>query len=82
MHAVFRNIFFIEPLLLELENEYNLNVIKEIATTDSFNSMSKDVRKCEIDETQDECATRKFIDDLRHSCKCLPLNLRLSNKVK
>ena len=44
--------------------------------------MSKDVRKCEIDETQDECATRKFIDDLRHSCKCLPLNLRLSNKVK
>ena len=64
-----------------MENEYNLNVIKEITATSSFLSMERNVRKCRDDETFDECATSKFIDDLIKKCNCLPLNLRITEKV-
>ena len=64
-----------------MENEYNLNVIKEIIATSSFLSIERNVRKCQNDESFDECVTRKYIDDLITKCKCLPLNLRLTKKV-
>ena len=64
-----------------LENEYNLNVIKEISATDSFLSMNENDRKCQGVETFDECVTRKYIDDLKNKCNCLPLHLRLTNEV-
>ena len=64
-----------------MENEYNLNVIKEIIATSSFLSMERNVRKCQDDETFDNCVTSKYIDDLIQKCKCLPLNLRLTEKV-
>ena len=79
MHHALVNI--LEPLHLELENEYNLNVIKEISATDSFMSMDKNDRKCYNDETFDECVTKKYIHDLKNNCKCLPLNLRLTHQV-
>ena len=75
----------LEPLHLELENEYNLNVVKEISATELFLSdslfMDKDVRKCQDDETIDECVTGKYINDLKDKCKCLPLNLRINEEV-
>ena len=64
-----------------MENEYNLNVIKEITATSSFLSMERNVRKCQNDESFDECVTRKYIDNLIKKCNCLPLNLRLTYKV-
>ena len=64
------------------ENEYNLNVVKEISATESFLSMNRDVSKCQDDETWDECVTRKYINDLKDKCKCLPLSLRLLDKVE
>ena len=64
-----------------MENECNLNVIKEITATSSFLSLDRNVRKCQDDETFDDCVTRKYIDDLIRQCNCLPLNLRLTEKV-
>ena len=73
--------FYLEPLNLEFGNEYNLNVIKEITATSSFLSMVRNVRKCQDDESFDECVTTKYIDNLIKKCNCLPLNLRLTEKV-
>ena len=64
------------------ENEYNLNVVKEISATDSFLSMDRDVSKCQDDETFDECATKKHINHLKDKCKCLPLSLSLMDEVE
>ena len=70
-----------EPIHLELENEYNLNVIKEISATDSFLSMDENIRQCQDDETFNECVTKIYIHNLIDQCNCLPLNLRLTNEV-
>ena len=70
-----------DPIHLELENRYNLNVLKEITASNSFLSIEKDVRKCQDVETFNECVTTKFIHDLKSKCKCLPLDLRLNMKV-
>ena len=71
----------LDPIHLELENRYNLNVLKEITVSNSFLSIKKDVRKCQDVETFNECVTTKFIHDLKSKCKCLPLDLRLNMKV-
>ena len=73
--------FHLEPLNLEMENEYNLNVIKEITATSSFLSMERNVKKCKNEESFDECVTNKYIDELIEKCKCLPLTLRFTNEV-
>ena len=71
----------LEPLYLELENNYNLNVIKELKTASSFFLIDETVRKCKDDLTFDECVTNKYIDELIEKCKCLPLTLRFTNEV-
>ena len=65
-----------------MENEYNLNVIKEITVTDSFLSMADEVRECHEEETFDECVTEKYMEVLKAECDCLPLNLRIHDEVK
>ena len=64
------------------EGQYNLNNMKEISATDSFMGLDKDTRKCQNIETINECKTRIHIDKLRLKCGCLPLSLKLSEKVK
>ena len=56
--------------------------MKEISATDSFLSMDRDVSKCQDDETWDECVTRKYINDLKDKCKCLPTSLNLMDEVE
>ena len=56
--------------------------MKEIAVTDSFMGLEKDTRKCQNIETYDDCKTRHYIEHLRQKCGCLPLSLRLSEKVR
>ena len=57
-----------------------MNVIKVITVTDSFLSMDKNIRGCQ-QESYDECMTKKYINDLKHFCQCLPFQLRLSEEV-
>ena len=57
------------------EGSYNLNVLKEIKVTESFNKLDEDVKKCQNVETYDECTTRHHMKELREKCRCLPLAL-------
>ena len=72
----------LDPVTLYGEGQYNLLSLKEIYVTDSFMGLDKETRKCQNIETYDDCKTRLYIEHLRQECKCLPLSLRLSGKVK
>ena len=67
--------------MLSGEGEYNLNILKEIEVTESFNELDEDVRECQNKETYDECTTRHYIEETRHKCGCLPFAIRLSEMV-
>ena len=54
-----------------MENEYNVNVIKEITTTSSFQSMERNERKCQNDKSFDECVTSNYIDNINNKIKDL-----------
>ena len=75
------NTWFLDDVKLTGEGEYNLNILKEIEVTESFNELDEDVRECQNKETYDECTTRHYIEEARQKCGCLPFAIRLSEMV-
>ena len=73
--------FIIEPLQLGVGKEYNLNNIKEIKVTEDFLGLSVAKRKCQNEESYEECKTRNYIDALMKTCKCLPFVIGQADKV-
>ena len=63
------------------EGEYNLDVLKEIRATESYLGLDQDTRECQNEEPFDNCTTRHYIDNIMNKCGCLPLNLKLTEKV-
>ena len=63
------------------EGEYNLNVLKEIAATDSYLGMHENVRGCQNRESQHNCTTRHYLDALQAKCGCFPINIQVSDEV-
>ena len=63
------------------EGEYNLDYLKEIIATESYLGFDKTVRKCQDVEDFNDCTTRHYLGNILSNCGCLPLNMRLSNKV-
>ena len=56
--------------------------MKETIVTDSFMGLDKNTRKCQNFETYNGCKTQLYIDSMIEKCGCLPLSLKLSEKVK
>ena len=73
--------YFLEPLILKIGNEYNLNNVKEISVTDDFLTLDKSIIKCQNEESLQDCKTRKYIDTTVEQCKCLPFGIRNNNEV-
>ena len=67
--------------MLTGEGQYNLNILKEIDGTSSFNAMSQDIRGCQNIESVYKCSTRHYQEELRKKCGCLPLAIRLLDQV-
>ena len=63
------------------EGAYNLNVLKEIKVTESYIGLDQEVTKCQSKESFYTCTTRNYIDAIVAQCKCLPLTVRVSDKV-
>ena len=76
------NFSHLDPLELFGEGQYNLNNIKEISVTDSFMGLDRASRKCQNIETYTDCKTRLYVEHLRKECGCLPLFLKLTEKVE
>ena len=75
-------IYILESVVLVGEGEYNLNVVKEIAVTDSYMGLDQDVRGCQNKEPYDDCTTKIYIDTIIGECGCLPFNIRVSNQAR
>ena len=73
---------FLDSLKLPIDFNYNLNVVKEIQVTESYLTLEDDLRKCNNEETSDDCANHLYIDTFLKKCNCLPLRLQLKNEVK
>ena len=63
------------------KGQFNLHSLKEIVVTDSFMGLDRDARNCQNIETIDDCKTRLHVENFRRQCGCLPLSLKLSEKV-
>ena len=74
-------VYSLDPVGLVGEGQYNLNNLKEVTVTDSFLGLEKDTRHCQNIETYHDCKTRVHIENLRQECGCLPLSLKLLEKV-
>ena len=81
INNVYESKYFLEPLMLKIGNEYNLNNVKEISVTDDFLTLDKTIIKCQNEESLQGCKTRKYIDTLVEHCKCLPFGIRNNNEV-
>ena len=63
------------------EGEYNLNNLKEISVTDSFMELNRDIRNCQNIKSNEHCKEKFYVENLMQECGCLPLSLRLTEKV-
>ena len=72
---------FVEPVQLEGNGEYNLNVLKEMEVTDAFLGLDENARQCQNEEPF-VCTTKQYVDTFLGECGCTPLNMRLSDKVE
>ena len=63
------------------DGEYNMNILTEIKTTDPYLGLDQNIKKCQSTEALNNCTTRQYLNALLNQCRCLPLNLRLSEKV-
>ena len=55
--------------------------MEEIVAKDSLLTLDEKVRRCQ-ENSQEECTNKKYTDDLRDKCQCLPFQLRfLAEKV-
>ena len=71
----------LEPLMLEIGNEYNLNNVKEIKVTNDFLTLDKTITHCQNKESFEDCKTRKYADAIVHQCRCLPFAIGNDSEV-
>ena len=64
------------------EGQYNFLSLKEIVVTDSFMGLDRETKNCQNVKAYDDCKTKSYVENTRQECGCLPLSLRLSEKVK
>ena len=76
-----KNTFYLEPVELIGEGEYNLNDLKEIKVTDSYLGLDEHVRGCQNEKSFHNCTTKHYIDSILKECGCLPFDVRVSDKV-
>ena len=72
----------LDPVGLFGEGQYNFHSLKEISVTKSFLGLDRETIKCQNIESYNDCITRLYVRNIRQECGCLPLSLRLSEKVK
>ena len=65
----------LDPVRLSPGWSYNLNSLKQIKITKHFQNIPDDEKLCSI-EPIDNCTTRKYVENLRENCGCLPLRMQ------
>ena len=68
-------VYFLEPVKLIGEGQYNLNQLKEIKVTDYYLGMDQDVKECQNNEPFYQCTTKYYLNTAMEKCGCLPINM-------
>ena len=63
------------------DGQYNVNNVKELKVTESFLGLNEEVRDCQNKEAIQNCTTKQCLHTFLEECGCLPINMKLSNKV-
>ena len=58
------------------EGNFKMGDVKEIVTTDAYNSMDENIRGCQTESSYEDCVTQKYLNILKNKCKCLPFSLQ------
>ena len=72
--------FCLEPIRLVGDADYNLNILKEVSTTEEFLALSMEKRGCQELLDFQSCLTDSFVNSLKKNCNCLPFNEVTKNK--
>ena len=72
---------FTEPVYFIGAGEYNLDDLTEVKASSSYMGLDMKIRQCQNDKTFYNCTTDQYLGSMVDNCGCLPINLRLSNKV-
>ena len=67
---------FLAPLKLYGSGSFALSAVKQILPTEDFLGLNDDIKKCQDQETYEECTTRAFTRDITEKCLCTPFALR------
>ena len=59
--------------------EYAMTALKRMKGTKSFKQLPDKQKKCQA-HNREECQTRKFLDQVRNNCSCVPWPLMTNNK--
>ena len=54
--------------------KYAMKSLKVMAATENFLAMPDDVKECQI-ETQEHCKNRRFVEEAKNKCRCIPWQL-------
>ena len=73
--------FYTEPMKLTIQNTYDVSGVQIVVGKDSLLTLDEEDRRCQK-ESQDDCNTKKYLEELEEECRCLPFQLRfLVDKV-
>ena len=73
--------FFLDPVTLTGEGQYNFNSIKQIDVTETFLGIDQEITKCQNIEPYEECTTRCYLTEVKKKCGCLPYAISQMDKV-
>ena len=63
---------------------YAISAVKDIKVTDDYLGLDGNIRKCQSEETFEQCISREYLHAVQLDCNCVPYGLRFSspkNKV-
>ena len=60
---------------MSLEYDHNFDTIEELKAKDSFLTLDEEIRECQ-EEPENDCNSRKYMDNLKDKCQCLTLELK------
>ena len=52
-----------------------MSVVKEIKVTEDYLGLEEETRKCQNQESFEECTTRGYLEMIQKDCNCVPYGL-------
>ena len=54
-----------------------MSAVKEIRVTEDYLGLEEETRKCQNQESFEECTTREYLEMFKQLCNCIPYGLSM-----